>query len=479
MSINACLRSFLQPRAVVITTFCLLATLSGASATTLDEAALRLALSVSREFVCPSTNETFTIAALPIEDESNTLSDDAINQLEADFLRLLLAELTPCVEVTDVTSALETLTYLQNIGSWRELGEQRRIELRTQLAGAEAILTTSISRVGGAYSASVNLTSLTDGLMIANAGFGVPEQFTNSSCGATAASEERGLERLATALIDRLGQAAVIHLAPATYQDGTEASAYGSYLTDQFIAELTVIGNDVISDSAIRILRHPASNVFELSEGDHEISLRYWPCDDLSAVRLVVVASSAEGDVITMSQELSLSALPAGLDLVPSSTGVEPTEALPLEGQPPVLPSDAGDIDVGFMSVNPRLANVGDVLTVIAEPPASCTPFFFDLSPGGRLTSIPLDIFNISEIRPGMIQYVNDSGSQYGIIIQLEDEPGIHRLGYICQPASISEEGVREIFRRIRGDFAERQSGTITVEDYQVVFNTSFYEILR
>jgi hypothetical protein len=441
---------------------------------TLNEAALRLALSISRADSCTSQETmSYSVAVLPFDDDSQSLSEAAMDQLHADLMSILLQEGPSCLEVTDVGSALETLSYFQSLGRWSDLGAHQREEVQERLAGVNAIVSTTISRVDGMYSAAVELTSLSDGSAVASVSFDVPEQYSTQRCGASAMSEALGLEALATTLIERLGRASALYVEPASYQNTEEALVYGHYITDQFIGSLSSHSQNLLTGANLSVRASQEDEQVILGENEYSLELRYWPCDDLSAVRVNLIATSSTGSIVSLSQELSLEAVPVGVEIVPV-----PTE----ESEESDQPSSAileDPVDLGVIRVSPRLVGVGEILTLYAEPPASCAPFFFDLSEGGQLTPIPLDIFDISEVRPGLIRYENNAQSQLGIIIQPEDEPGIHRFGFICQPPELSNDGIRNVFRQLRNEFAETNQGVLTADDLEIIFNTMSYEIFR
>ena len=114
---------------------------------------------------------------------------------------------------------------------------------------------------------------------------------------------------------------------------------------------------------------------------------------------------------------------------------------------------------------------------ISAEPPADCNPFFFDLAPGGRLTPLPLNIFDITEIRAGFIRYDNNEQSKYGITIQPEDERGAHRMGFVCQPQAMTNEDIRSVFKDLRSELVNREAGEVEKSNLSIIFNTSQYVI--
>lgn len=140
---------------------------------------------------------------------------------------------------------------------------------------------------------------------------------------------------------------------------------------------------------------------------------------------------------------------------------------------------EVGIADFGTLILSPSEVALGQEVTVSAEPPTNCRPFFFDLSEAGKLTPLPIEYFARSELVPGIIRYDINSETGFGLVVTPEDEPGVHRFGFICEPKDISRDGIRKIFRQLRDDPELEPMGLLTVEGRQVVYNTMSYEIMR
>lgn len=443
-------------------------------AQSVDEAILRLSLMLSREISCAASDPLFNVAAVPAKDASQTLDAQIVTRIEGVVLDTVRREALECVRITEVARAFDTLAFVQNLGRWDELGMEQRARVASELSNADATITIVLSRVGEAYTGSISVVELDTGRTLASARAEIPEALTVSRCGASAAAEARGLATLAASLVSRVPDAEVLYVAEATYQDSVDPLGYGRYVADQFIAALSQNGGNVITGASLSVRQRNDVADISLGPRDYAITMRYWPCSDMSAVRLNVKATSGQGDVITISQDLSIAALPAGLVIEPPITeGVSGTNT-PAAGD-----TGIAEPNLGFMSVEPRLIGVGQLLEISAEPPAECNPFFFDISSSGRLTPLPMSIFDIIEIRPGLLRYDNNSGSKYGIVVQAEDEPGLHRLGFICQPPALRQDDIRDVLRQLRQEHADSTSGVITIDSWDVVYNTMTYEILR
>ena len=432
------------------------------------EAALRVSLMLSSAVSCSSQDPVFDIASVPAEDESQTLDDQVLVGIEGLVLEALRREALDCTRITEVDRAFDTLNYIQNLGRWEELGAEQRARVASDLSDADATLTMLVNRIGDGYVANLTVVELETGRTLASARAEIPSSVTEIRCGASAAAEERGLATLAASLIERLPNVTVVYVSPATYQNSFDPLGYGRYISDQFIAALSHQSENAITGERLAVRQITGSGDVELGTNEQVLTLRYWPCEDLSAVRLNVEAMSQQGDIVTLGQDLSLAALPAGIEIEPQIVEVASD-----------IDVDDGLLDLGLVSVEPRLIRAGQLLTVSAEPPVNCNPFFFDVSPSGRLTPIPLEIFDTLEIRPGLLRYDNNADSQYGIIVQPEDDPGLHRLGFICQPSGICQDGERDVLRQLRREHLDSTSGVIETEGEAVVFNTMVYEILR
>jgi hypothetical protein len=440
----------------------------------MDEAALKLSVILSREVSCSSEDKTFLVAAMPAEDASKSLDPSVVKVVVDVVLDATRRSALDCMRITEVTEAFDTLSYLQDLGRWSELGAEQQKRVQAELSNADATMSVVIDRVGNGYTINLSLIELTTGRSLATSRADVPEELVTTSCGATAASETRGLDALAGDLATRLQGEAVLFVEPATYKDTSEALGYGRYIVDQFVAALSRTSGNVITGGSIAV-RYSADNQgTEASLGDYTVKANYWPCEDLSSVRLSVEVTSANGDITTLTQELSLAALPAGIFLVPQTDGI-------VTGASVSNPKEGGSTEqeFGYVFIEPRIVSVGNLLKLSLEPPVNCDAFVFNLSPSGRLTPLPKHIFDKTEIGLGLFRYENNGNSKYGIIVQDEDEPGIHRLGYICQPSDMGEEGVRAVLKKLRGLSLESNSGEIKGDVSSVVFKMSTYEILR
>jgi len=90
-----------------------------------------------------------------------------------------------------------------------------------------------------------------------------------------------------------------------------------------------------------------------------------------------------------------------------------------------------------LLAVYPQQVTAGEEVSVVADVPPSCTPFFADFAPDGHLTPIPLQFFKSVALSNGQIRYEISPGSRFGLVVQEEDAPGTHQLGLLCEPTGI------------------------------------------
>ena len=297
----------------------------------------------------------------------------------------------------------------------------------------------------------------------------MPEQQTRTECGVNAAAEKRGLAKLADDMLSVLNPIKGLHVKNGLYQDTDETSGYGSYIAQQFLVALTNERKERVFKSEFPIKIHRENSVVD--DGEYELTLRYWVCDDNKSANLTVTAEAPDGNSGVFTQSLSLQLLPSGVDYVPENLGQQDQLSVSEDREQSSQPF------WGLMSVLPKRVSSGELLSISAEPPADCNPFFFDLASGGKLTPLPLNIFDITEIRAGFIRYDNNEQSKYGITIQPEDERGAHRMGFVCQPQEMTNEDIRGVFKDLRSELVNREAGEVEKSNLSIIFNTSQYVI--
>lgn len=115
-------------------------------------------------------------------------------------------------------------------------------------------------------------------------------------------------------------------------------------------------------------------------------------------------------------------------------------------GAPSVSPTPA-KLDP-ILSVYPLRVSVEDEVALIADLPASCTPFFFALAPSARFTPIPRKFFRTIALASGQTRYEISPGSRYGLKVLPEDEKGTNHIGYLCEPPAGTSDSVLKALLR-------------------------------
>ena len=438
-------------------------------ADTIKEAALRMSLSLAQSQECNSTSSTLNVIAMPVVDTSQSLTNGQMDVIRSKYLIEIGSELPSCARLTDAVAAFGTIEFMMEVDSSGRITEAQQKLIEDKLQNAHSVLVLKIDKLNEKYQATAQLTSISDGQSISVTRYEVPEHQTRAGCGVSAAAEKRGLAKLADDMLNVLNPIKGLYVKNGLYQDTNETSGYGSYIAQQFLVALTNARKKRVFKSEFPIKFHGGNSV--IGEGEYELTLRYWVCEDTKSANLTVAAEAPDGNSGVFTQSLSLQLLPSGISYVPK-----------MPSQQDQLPN-AGDNELtdepflGLMSVLPKRVSPGDLLLISAEPPSDCNPFFFDLAPGGRLTPLPLNIFDITEIRAGLIRYDNNKQSKYGITIQPEDERGAHRMGFVCQPQEMTNEDIRSVFKDLRTELNNREAGKIDASNLSIIFNTSQYVI--
>lgn len=116
-----------------------------------------------------------------------------------------------------------------------------------------------------------------------------------------------------------------------------------------------------------------------------------------------------------------------------------------------------------MLTVYPDRATRGQEIALVADLPAGCLPFFFHLAPSNRMTPLPLDYFRQTRLGAGQMRFEISPGSRFGLVVTPEDEPGLNRLGYICEDAGLAgQDQVIAALRAVSQALAEgRDEGVL------------------
>jgi hypothetical protein len=438
-------------------------------ADTVDEAALRMSLSLAQSPECTSASSSLSVVAMPAIDTSQSLTDEQMDLIRSEYLIAIGSELPSCARLTDAVAAFGTIEFMTEVDSSGRITQAQQDLIESKLQNAHSVLVLKIEKLDERYQATAQLTSIAEGQTVSVTRYVIPERQTRTECGVNAAAEKRGLAKLADDMLNVLYPIKGLHVKNGLYQDLDETSGYGSYIAQQLLVALTNERKKRVFKSEFPIKLHRENAVID--EGEYELTLRYWVCDDNKSANLTVTAEASDGNSAVFTQSISLQLLPSGIGYLPRD--------LRQEDQPFVSEDEKQSEQSiwGLMSVLPMRVSPGELLSISAEPPENCNPFFFDLAPGGRLTPLPINIFDVTETRVGFIRYDNNKKSKYGITVQPEDERGAHHMGFICQPKVMSEEDIRSVFKNLSVELIDRNAGKIRTSNLSLIFNTSQYVI--
>lgn len=88
------------------------------------------------------------------------------------------------------------------------------------------------------------------------------------------------------------------------------------------------------------------------------------------------------------------------------------------------------------LTVHPTRVTTGEEIAITAVVPPACMPTFINLSHSTKLTPIPLQYFQETDLGNGWRRYETSSASnsEYKIIVLDQDERGENKLGFVCEP---------------------------------------------
>ena len=291
------------------------ATSNFAHADTVDEAALRMSLSLAQSPECTSASSTLSVVAMPAVDMSQSLSDEQVDLIRSEYLIALGSELPSCTRLTDAIAAFGTIEFMTEVDSSGRITDAQQDLIESKLQNAHSILVLKIEKLSEKYQATAQLTSISEGQTISVTRYNVPEQQTRTECGVNAAAEKRGLAKLADDMLSVLNPIKGLHVKNGLYQDTDETSGYGSYIAQQFLVALTNERKERVFKSEFPIKIHRENSVVD--DGEYELTLRYWVCDDNKSANLTVTAEARDGNSGVFTQSLSLQLLPSGISYAP------------------------------------------------------------------------------------------------------------------------------------------------------------------
>ena len=416
-------------------------------------AAERLADTISTRSDCHAGGDVL-IGIFPFDEARLPLPAAGAFALYEAFLGSLIANAPDCVSYIDGRGAFVTLEYLGRGESLRESGQQQRARIRDSLTSVDFTLDGSVVETAEGPLAIFRLTDMASGHALGRAEFAVPERYRGDGCGVGALPEAIALRGITRELLDRAGGVETVLVTGGRHGPTDMITEAGRYLEGQLLTKLARAAENMLTDSAIRIRRSDEPLLPEV--GEHALHLQYWPCAGDGAARLSVTLRDAEGRDVSEQRDISLASMPAGLPLRP----VKPT---------------------GELVVTPALATIGDEIALLAAPPAGCTPFFFNLAPSGRVTPIPLQFFRQLDLGGGLVRYEISPEWDFGLVVEEEDESGLNRLGYLCQPNRLAgEAAMRGLLRSLRDTLADVEEGLLDPDAPEpVYFQTRGFKIVH
>lgn len=133
-----------------------------------------------------------------------------------------------------------------------------------------------------------------------------------------------------------------------------------------------------------------------------------------------------------------------------------------------------------LLTVYPSAATTGQEVSVVADVPTACQPFFVNLAPDGKLTPIPLQFFRSVDMKNGQFRYEISPGSQYGLVVQEDDARGPNQIGFFCEPAGAStKDAIRATLQSIVGKLqAGETEGRVSAPGFgETEFRFATFEI--
>ena len=285
-------------------------------ADTVDEAALRMSLSLAQSQECTSASSTLSVVAMPAIDTSRSLTDEQLDLIRSEYLIAIGSELPSCARLTDAVAAFGTIEFMTEVDSSGRITQAQQDLIESKLQNAHSVLVLKIEKLDERYQATAQLTSISEGQTIS---------VTRIRCARTSNADRVWRKRcllksvvwlrLADDMLGVLNPIKGLHVKNGLYQDTDETSGYGSYIAQQFLVALTNERKKRVFKSEFPIKLHRENSVVD--EGEYELTLRYWVCDDNKSANLTVTAEARDGNSGVFTQSLSLQLLPSGISYAP------------------------------------------------------------------------------------------------------------------------------------------------------------------
>ena len=404
---------------------------------------------------------------LPIEDASAVAFYETV-------YAALNATKPDCVSFVDGAGGSGAIRYFMTVGT----GGEARTRVDEAFRDVEFIVTLDIFDRGGRIQADLKLTDADGTTVAAPPAFDVPDDFVATSCAAGAIPLNRAVRTAARNLLERAPDLTGLVDQGGRFADTDETPSFTAYFSRLMVDALTEHASDVLTGRSVRLAEASALN----EPGVYALSYQYWPCSDGTATEVSAKLRTADGQTATWRGKVRLDRLPGWIDVFPPEPEPEPEPAVERVPDPapdpdtdpvPVAEADTeADTDPeptgraepeprtapeprAFWSLSfaPRTADVGDVVSIVADIAESCEPFFLDLTEAGEGQVVPLDVFVVEPRTDGGAHYRVDTSTPVGLKITPADTKGVHYVGYVCTPGGAFPDTA--LLREIHGGFTK------------------------
>ena len=135
-------------------------------ADTVEEAALRMSLSLAQSQECTSASSTLSVVAMPAIDTSQSLTDGQMDLIRSEYLIELGSELPSCARLTDAVAAFGTIEFMTEVDSSGRITQAQQDLIESKLQNAHSVLVLKIEKLDERYQATAQLTSISEGQTI-------------------------------------------------------------------------------------------------------------------------------------------------------------------------------------------------------------------------------------------------------------------------------------------------------------------------
>lgn len=379
----------------------------------------------------------------PLQGDGLPLEDAGAVAFYETVYAALNATKPDCVTFVDGAGGSGAIRYFMLVGT----GGEARARVDAAFREVDFIVSLDIFDRGGRIQADLKLTDTNGATVAAPPAFDVPDDFVATSCAAGAIPLSRAVRTAARSLLERAPDLTGLVDRGGRFADTDETPGFTSYFGRLMVDGLTEQASDVLSGRSVRITDEEALG----EPGVYGFSFQYWPCSDGSATEVSAKLRTVDGKTATWRGMVKLDRLPGWIDVFPpepepvaaprpepaGEAGTAPEPARKTVSEPRPVPEPRAFWSLSFA---PRTANVGDVVSIVADIAEGCEPFFLDLTEAGAGQVVPLDVFVVEPRIDGGQNYRVDTSTPVGLKITPEDTKGVHYVGYVCTPGGAMPE---------------------------------------